>query len=54
MELVQSTLAVIVQAGEQLGLLLQLQQARHRSLTIQLRTYTIYHIGKATQVEGKQ
>ena len=53
MQLVQLTLAVTIQAGEQLGLLLQLQLARHKSLTIQFKTDTIYHIGKATQAEGK-
>ena len=53
MQLVQLTLAVTIQTGEQLGLLLQLQQARHEFLTIQLKTYTTHHIGKVTQVEGK-
>ena len=38
-EQVQITLAVTIQAGEQLGLLLQLQQSRHKFLIIQLKAY---------------
>ena len=40
MGLVQMTLAVTIQAGEQLGLLHQLQQTRCKSLIIQIKTYT--------------